>query len=388
MCCKASNARLKDLSNKLLFIINDINFFFSHRFPIAIAAKKNGFEIHIAAPSIAKMESKILQEGFFFHPVRIYRSSLNPFKELLTFFDLYKLEKKIKPDILHLVTIKPVLYGGITARFAKIKNIVAAVPGLGSAFRKNGLKGKLLRIVISFLYKTALKGKNLIVIFQNNDDKKIITKLCRLQEKQTILIPGSGVNLKEYQFLPEPEGIPIIIMASRLLKDKGVPEFVKAARILRERGIIAEFWLAGDIDPGNPTSVTTDDLNSWKEEGIVKILGFRTDISTLFPKSNIVVFPSAYREGLPKVLVEAAACGRAVITTNIPGCRDAIIPDKTGLLIPIKDVNAIADAAEYLIKNPELRKDFGKAGRKLAEQLFNIEDIVEKHLQIYKKLLQ
>lgn len=372
---------------KLLFIINNLNFFLSHRLPVAIAAKQNGFEIHIAAPHNNSQE-KILKAGFFFHPVKIYRTGINPFKEIKSLYDLYKLQKKLKPDIVHLVTIKPVIYGGITARLAKVKNIVAAVPGLGSAFRKNGFKGWILHKIVSSLYKTALSNKNVFVIFQNKDDKKVITELCKLLEEQTKLIPGSGVNLNEYHFLPEPAGVPVLIMASRLLKDKGVPEFINAARILKQKGIVAEFLLAGDIDPENPTSVTTAELDEWKKEEIVKILGFRSDIAALFSKSNIVIFPSSYREGLPKVLVEAAACGRAVITTDAPGCRDAIIPDKTGLLVPVKNAVAVADAAEHLINNQERRKEFGKAGREFAEQVFNIEKIVEEHLKIYKKVLQ
>ena len=372
---------------KILFIINNLNFFLSHRLPVALAAKQNGFEIHIAAPH-NNSEDKILKQGFYFHPVRIYRSSINPFKEILSFYDLYKLQKKLKPDVVHLVTIKPVIYGGITARFAKIKNIVAAVPGLGSAFREDGFKGWILHKIIGWLYKAALGNKNAIVIFQNEDDKKVITKLCKLSEDQIKLIPGSGVNLNEYQFLPEPDGVPVLIMASRLLKDKGVPEFINAAKILKERGVAADVLLAGEIDPENPTSVTAEELNEWKKEEAVKILGFRSDIADLFSKSNIVIFPSSYREGLPKVLVEAAACGRAVVTTNAPGCRDAIIPNKTGILVPVKSAVAIADAAEYLINNSEIRKAFGKAGREFAEQVFDIENIVEEHLKIYRKLLK
>ena len=377
---------IKKSNAKLLFIINNSNFFLSHRLPVALAAKRSGFEVHIAAPH-NNAEDKILKEGFYFHPVRIYRSSINPFKEILSFCDLYRLQKKLNPNIVHLVTIKPVIYGGISAQFAKVKNIVAAIPGLGSAFRENGFKGWLLWKVISCLYKAALHKENVTVIFQNGDDKKVITELCKLSEDKTTLIPGSGVNLKEYQFLPEQEGAPVLIMASRLLKDKGVSEFINAAKILKNRGVSAEFWLAGEIDPENPTSITVNELNEWKKEGIVKILGFRSDIAALFSKSNIVIFPSSYREGLPKVLVEAAACGRAVITTDAPGSRDAIIPDKTGLLVPVRNAVAVADAAEYLINNPEIRKAFGKAGREFAEQVFDIENIVEEHLKIYRKLI-
>jgi len=203
---------------------------------------------------------------------------------------------------------------------------------------------------------------------------------------KTRLISGSGVDLKDFPVLPEPDQIPVVVMASRLLKDKGVHEFVEAARILRSRGVDARFQLIGDPDPGNPVSVTAESIQAWREEGVIECLGFRTDIPKLFSQSNIIVLPSYYGEGLPRVLIEAAACGRAVVTTDMPGCRDAIVPDVSGLLVPARDAKALADAIQLLIEDADLRQRMGREGRRLAEKEFSIEKIVQAHLEIYASL--
>ncbi|UXN74102.1 glycosyltransferase [Devosia sp. A8/3-2] len=181
-------------------------------------------------------------------------------------------------------------------------------------------------------------------------------------------------------------GVPIVILAGRILRDKGVGEFVSAARLLREAGIASRFQIAGAIDPGNPSSYTEAEIAAWEENGLIELLGFRSDLSRLFASANLVVLPS-YREGLPKVLIEAAACARAVVTTNVPGCRDAIEPDKTGVLVPARDGQSLAQAIRFLIEHPVIRKNMGSAGRSQAEKLFSIENVISKHLEIYDGLM-
>jgi glycosyltransferase involved in cell wall biosynthesis len=211
--------------------------------------------------------------------------------------------------------------------------------------------------------------------------------LGSLNQEDSRLIRGSGVDLLDCPFVPEPQGTPVVVMAARLLKDKGVFEFVESARLLQDRGVGVEMKLIGSSDPGNPNSVTKEDLDRWKKEGIVQVLGFRKDVTAQYATANIVCLPSYYGEGLPKSLVEAAACGRAVVTTDHPGCRDAIVPCETGVLIPVKDPIALADVIERLIEHPNLRQEMGKAGRCLAEEVFSIDKIVEQHLEIYSDLL-
>ena len=225
------------------------------------------------------------------------------------------------------------------------------------------------------------------VIFQNNDDRKALVSAGGVSLVQTVLIRGSGVDLSFYPALKEREGLPMVVMAARLLKDKGVNEFVDAARLLHARGVKACFQLIGAPDPGNPASISVESLRVWQKEGIVECVGFQSNIAELFALAHIVVLPSYYGEGLPKVLIEAAACGRAVITTDMPGCRDAIDPGVTGLLVPVRDVEALALAIDCLIEDVSLRQSMGRAGRELAELEFSIDKIVDAHLAVYRELL-
>lgn len=372
------------MGSVLLIVVNDPAFFLSHRLAVAVGARKAGYEVHVASmPGQAVKD--IGDFGFIHHELPLSRSNKTILGEVLAFFNIWRLLCRLRPDVLHLVTIKPVLYGGIAARLAPVKSVVAAVSGLGFVFLSRGFKASLLRTVIRALYRLALGKRNLKVIFQNPDDCNFLIRMTGLALSKVEIIRGSGVDLSLYPSLPEPEGPPVICLAARLLRDKGVIEFVESARLLRQRGVKANFQLIGDLDPGNPATVTAEDLNNWRQEGCVELLGYRKDIAQLFSAAHIVVLPS-YREGLPKVLVEAAACGRAVITTDVPGCRDAIEKDITGLLVPVSDAIALADAIQRLIESPELRQRMGMAGRALAEREFAIEKIVQQHLDIYKKL--
>jgi len=315
----------------------------------------------------------------------ISRSGRNPFAELRTLWGLYRLMRTISPDLVHLVTIKPVLYGGMMARLSGVPAMVVAISGLGTVFVDRDKKRSWMRSGIEWLYRLALGHSNAKVILQNPDDRAALIGMGAVHKDKTVLIRGSGVSLATYPMRPEPEGVPIVTFAARLLEDKGVREFVEAARVLKERGVVARFLLAGSPDPGNLTSITEKDLSHWSNDGFVKTLGYQSDIPNLFANSNIVVLPS-YREGLPKVLIEAAACGRAVVTTDVPGCRDAIEPELTGLLVPVRDPLSLADAIQFLIENPERRKQMGTSGRALAESEFAIEKVVDAHLAIYREL--
>ncbi|MCA3174201.1 MAG: glycosyltransferase family 4 protein [Burkholderiales bacterium] len=368
----------------LLFVVNIPDFFLSHRLPLSIAASNAGFTVHIATgPGSACQE--ITKLGFVHHLLPLSRSGRNPLAELRTLWGLYRLMRTIRPDLVHLVTIKPVLYGGLMARLSGVPAMVAAISGLGTVFVDRDQKRSRIRRGVEWLYRVALGHSNAKVIFQNPDDRAALIDMSAVSQDKTALIRGSGVSLAAYSMRPEPEGVPVVTFAARLLEDKGVREFVAAARVLRQRGVVARFWLAGSPDPGNLTSITEKELSRWSKDGFVEILGYRSDIPNLFANSNIIVLPS-YREGLPKALVEAAACGRAVVTTDVPGCRDAIEPESTGLLVPVRDALALADAIQFLIENPDRRKQMGVSGRALAEREFAIEKVVDAHLAIYHEL--
>lgn len=368
----------------LLFVVNDPAFFLSHRLPIAKGAKEVGYDVHVATGA-GKAIRKIKQAGFVHHCLGLSRSGKNPISEIKNLVELYRLMRRLRPSIVHLVTIKPVLYGGIAARLAGVPAVVSAVSGLGSVFVTQSLIARGLRGLVHAFYKVAFAHRNIKAIFHNPDDRDALLAFNAIDSVCTVILRGSGVNLADYPFEPEPPGPVVVCFAARLLREKGIVEFVEVARLIKDRGIDACFQVIGDPDPGNPSSVGEDDLARWRSEGLVELMGYRTDIPALFSKAHIIVLPS-YREGLPKILLEAAAAGRAVVTTDMPGCRDAIEPDKTGLLVPIKDPLALADAVQRLIENPSLRREMGAAGRVLAENEFTIEKIVAAHMKIYAEL--
>lgn len=369
---------------KILYIVNEPWFFLSHRLPIAIAAQEQGHTVHIATRAGDAVQ-EILDKGFVHHELSLSRNGSRVPSELNSLFLIWQLINNVKPDVLHLVTIKPVLYGGIASRFTSVKKVVAAVSGLGTLFLAEGIKADLKRKVGVGLYRFALHSKKTTVILQNPDDKQLLIDLKAVKAEKTTLIRGSGIDLSTFQAFPETiNDTPVVTFAARLLFDKGLAEYIKAIKLLNKKGVIAHYQIVGDLDLGNNTSATEQDLEQWKAISNLVVLGYQKDMSAVFRDSNIVVLPS-YREGLPKVLIEAAASGRAVITTDVPGCRDAIEVNKTGLLVPVKNSNALANAIEKLLTDTELRVEMGIAGRQLAEREFAIEKVIEQHLSIYQQ---
>jgi glycosyltransferase involved in cell wall biosynthesis len=369
---------------KLLFIVNVDWFFVSHRLPIAVEAIKQGYEVHIATTVTDKLD--LLEEsGLIVHNLSLHRSHSGVLI-ISELWSLLSIIKAINPDIVHLVTIKPVLLGGIAARLSRVPAVVSAISGLGFIFYSNGFISFVRYKLTSLLYFLSLGHKNQKIVFQNKEDK---LKLCKIRSdlyNRSILIPGSGVDLSLYSVLENDLHPPIIMMAARLLSSKGVREFIQASKIVHEINRAVRFILVGDIDSLNPESIKESELSQWKSEGIVEIWGYRSDMYNVIPNASIIVLPSYYGEGLPKVLIEAAACGRAVITTDHPGCRDAVTPE-TGILIPIKDSVALSNAIQDLIQNPEKIVKMGKAGRELAERNYSIEKVCEAHMKIYQDLL-
>lgn len=367
------------MTKKILFVVNVDWFFISHRLPLALEALKRGYEVHIACGIIDKKEY-LESLGFTVHPLSLSRSGTGIKGEIKAFFEIYKILKEINPQIAHFVTIKPVLYGGIASRLLHIGKKVFSISGLGFIFIKQGFKASLVRIAIKTMYKVALGGKNSYVIVQNPDDKLVVSSIVKVPIS---LIRGSGVDLSQYKYIKENSENIKVSMACRLLRDKGVFEYIEAAKILKQKLPNVEFELYGDIDIHNPASLATTDIENIKKDGFVNVYGFSSDIAKVFSATNIVVLPS-YREGLPKVLIEAATCGRAVVTTDVPGCRDAIEPNVTGLLCEVKDSKSLASMIEKLIIDKELRNKMGKAGRELAIKEFDIKKVVEKHFEIYE----
>ena len=367
---------------KILFIINVDWFFISHFLPVAKKALQEGYEVHLACGFTDK-QAMLEDLGIKIHPLKISRSGTTVTHEIALIKEIYTVLKTVRPDIVEFFTIKPLLYGGIVSHFTKVKRKVFYITGLGYIFTKKGLKGSLIKTVVKFLYRFALWGKDVAVITENIYDKQLIQDLNVLRDKNLHILKGAGVDLSNYKYLQEPKQKPLqIAMASRLLRDKGVFEFIAAAKEILNDGYDAEFILYGDIDIYNPASLTVEEVKRIEQENYVKVFGFCSDISKAFQKANIVVLPS-YREGLPKVLIEAAACGRAVVTTDVPGCKDAIIPNKTGLLCQVKDAHSLALAIKKLLDDPARRDAMAREGRLLAEREFDINKILQQHFSVY-----
>ena len=367
------------MNKKILFVVNVDWFFISHRLPLAFEALKRGYEVHLAC-GVSDKKEYLESFGLKIHPLNLSRSGTGVKGEIKAFIEIYKILKELNPDIAHFVTIKPVLYGGIASRFLNIGKKVFSISGLGFIFIKQGFKATFIRIIVKTMYKFALGGKNSHVIVQNPDDKGVVNSILKVP---ITLIRGSGVDLSQYEYKEENNGNVKVSMACRLLKDKGVFEYIDAVKILKQKLPNVEFELYGDIDIHNPASLINEDVEKIKKDGFVNVYGFSIDIEKVFCDSNIIVLPS-YREGLPKVLIEAAACGRAIVTTDVPGCRDAIEPNVTGLLCEVKDIESLARMIEKLIVDKNLRNSMGTAGRELAEKEFDINKVVEKHFEIYE----
>lgn len=371
-------------NKKILFIINVDWFFISHRLPLAIRAIEKNYEVHLAC-NITDKKEYLERLGIVVHPLNLSRNSTSIVNELFILKNIYQVLKQVNPSIAHFVTIKPVLYGGVASRLLNIRKKVFAISGLGSVFVAQGLKANLFRLFIKYLYQIALNGKHSYVIVQNLQDRKIVLKMSHINKNKMTTINGSGVDMKLYIYTPEIDDIPVVVMASRLLKEKGVFEFAAAARAFLDKNINARFELYGDIDTGNSNSLTKQDLIKISKISNLKVQGFSYDIKSILQNSHIVVLPSYYGEGLPKVLIEAAACGRAIVTTDMPGCRDAIIPNVTGLLCKIKDVPSLVSTIEILLKDHKMRQKMGIAGRKFAEREFDIKNVIEQHFKIYEQ---
>jgi glycosyltransferase involved in cell wall biosynthesis len=372
---------------RVLFLVNDSAFFASHRLPIGRAAVKHGYEVHLGALSDGRL-GEISAAGIKFHPLPVDRTGLNPAKDLQLFRAIVQLFRKLRPQIVHAVTIKPVIYGGLAARVCGVPAFVSTISGLGYAFEEGAGSRTAVRLLVERLYRSALCHPNSRTVFQNPENRNLFLARGLAQRERTSLIRGSGVDLCAFQPSPEPAGLPIILLPARLLWAKGVPEFVEAARILRARGRKARFVLVGDIPAHNRGAVSLSTLHGWQAQGLVEWWGYRSDMAVVYGAATVVCLPSSYSEGIPRALIEAAACGRPIITTDMPGCREVARHGVEGFLVPPKNASALADAISAVLSLPSAeRARMGEAARARAEQQFSVERIVQQTMAIYAGLI-
>ena len=372
---------------QLLFLVQTDWFFRSHRLPIAQAAMQQGYHVALAC-KVTRHAQELSSLGIEVYPLRfIGGQKLNPLREALSLIEIFLLYWKLRPDIVHHVSLRPVLLGSLAARFCSIKAVVHAVTGLGYLFHGTGGAVSAVRKLVVAALRFGLDHPSTSVIFQNRDDLAEFQEAGLLDESNAVLIPGSGVDLKAYHHRESHNDPPVILFGARMLREKGAAELVEAGRILRERNVPHHIQLCGEPDLGNPGAVAREELQKWHNEGAVEWLGHRDDMPDLLAQADIACLPSYYREGIPKFLIEATAASLPIVTTDMPGCRETVPNNKNGILVPPKDVNALANALERLLLDRELRINMGKESRKLAEETFAVEKVVERHIRIYEELL-
>jgi len=379
---------------RVAFVVNNAAFFVSHRLPIALAARAEGNEVMLftgqaGSRTLEQSALLALEAAALPHRAVGFRSGgTNVFRELVGVVQLVLHLARFRPDVVHCASPKGVLYGGIAARLVRSGGVVLAVSGMGYLFTggASGLKS-LLRKAYSGAVRLAYGHPNKRAIVQNRDDLAGLLEAGLAEPDEVVLISGSGVRLGDYAELdPDVRG-PIVVLPARLLKDKGVFEFAEAARTLRQRGVTWRFVLAGTADYQNPSAVPVEQIRAWVDEGILEWWGHRDDMVDVFAQARIVCLPS-YREGMPKALLEGAAAGCAVVTTDVTGCREAVRPGVTGDLVPAGDAVALADALEILIKDTARCDRYGVAGAAWATEQFSEEAVIERTLKIYEELSQ
>ncbi len=364
---------------KALLVANTSWYLYNFRLPLAKALQAHHWDVILVAPA-DEFSPRFQQEGFRWAAIPMSQRGLNPFLDLWTILALVKLYARERPDIVHHFTVKCYLYGTLAAKMVRVPRILNAITGLGYIFTNNARKATALRGILPRLYRPILK--NTEVVFQNDDDCREFLKNGWITPSQAHVIPGSGVDVNNFRPSEEPQGVVTVLLPARMLWAKGVGEFVDAARILASQNIVARFVLVGDIDRGNPDSVPLDTLKSWQAEGVVEWWGWEKDMPAAYQKSHIVCLPS-YGEGLPRALIEAAASGRPIVTTDMPGCRDVVHPNENGLLVPVRDVDGLVNALKMLILDPGLRARMGRAGRTIAVRDYSVPVIVDKTRMLF-----
>ena len=370
---------------KLYIVVNVDWFFLSHRLPVALAAQKAGWDVTIVTADTGRLQ-EIEAAGLRAINLPMSRSGMNPVQELKALWFLYRLYRREQPDVVHHVGVKAILWGTMAAKFAKVHGVVNAISGLGGFFAEDNqsLLSKILPSVLRFSHHR----QNLLVIFQNQEDRQLYLNHHIITNSQARMIKGSGVDLHEFVYTPEPqEGKIIILLTARMIAEKGIFILTEAAEKLRKTyEHWVEFWIAGGLDD-HPGAITQEQLNAVCDGLYIQWLGRREDVKSLLQQCHIFAFPSYYMEGLPKSLIEACAIGRPIVTTYNIGCKDVVTDGVNGYLVPVKDSKSLAEKIKQLIDHPDLRLQMGLAARKVAEQHFSLDTVIQDHLAIYEEIL-
>jgi glycosyltransferase involved in cell wall biosynthesis len=371
---------------KILVVANTDWYIYNYRLALASKLRESGWEVVLVSPP-GRYLPRIKARGYRWIPICLNRRGVLPYQEVRSILELARLYDQEEPDLVHHFTLKPVLYGSIAARWRGCGAIVNSVAGLGYLFQSRSLWMRIIRTTIAPLFRYALAGSEVRVIFENEEDRSFFIRRGFVSDWKTRVIQGVGVDLERFRPAMEPAGEIRILMASRLLWDKGVREFVEAARLVEKRRPSVRFILVGEPDAGNPSSIEEGVIRAWVEEGLLEWWGHRQDMPDVYHQAHIIVLPS-YSEGVPTVLMEASASGRPVIASNIPGCKAVVREGETGILVPVRDAETLAHAMEVLIENCQLRREMGLKGRKLMERQFDQKMMNTRTMGVYEQLLE
>ena len=375
------------MNKKIIFLVTEDWYFCSHRLSLACAARDEGYDV-VVVTKVSKHKENIERHGIKVIDLSFKRkdkSIVKSIKIIKNICDIYNMEK---PDIVHHISLQTVVLGSIAAIITKAPVVINSLTGLGFLFTSNKLVVRLIKVlVVEPTLKLLFSRKNTWAILQNIDDKRLLMSFDILKDESSVLIRGSGVDLSLFSGRPESDETPKIVFASRMLKDKGVMEFIEAVKELKERKVKAVFVLVGDVDEGNPSSIDKHDLENLQNNGVLEWWGHQDNMNKVFEQSHIVCLPS-HREGLPKVLLEAAAASRPIVASDVPGCREIVHDGTNGLLVRVKDSSALANAIEQLLDNKALRIEMGINGRDLVEREFTSEIINRQTLVLYGHITQ
>jgi glycosyltransferase involved in cell wall biosynthesis len=370
---------------RLMFVITEDWCFVSHRLALAVAAREAGYDVSVVT-RVRAHRAQIEAAGIRIIEWEHKRGGLNPFEELRSLYHLVRVYRRERPHLVHHVALKPALLGSVAARVTRVPRVINAVAGMGWLYSSGAGLAKVLRPIVQRALALLFRHHSVFVLVQNLDDERLFSDLGVPAERLR-LIPGSGIQLNLFTPHADAEGVPMVVLPARMLYDKGVGELVDAARLLRARGVRLRVVLAGEPDLQNRAAIPADVIANWVREGVVEHAGFVRDMPALLAKAQIVCLPS-YREGLPKALLEGSAAGRAIVTTDVPGCRDVVTDGENGLLVPVRDGNAVADALERLLTDKPLRLRMGRAGRQRAEREWAASVVISRMLQYYTDTLR
>jgi glycosyltransferase involved in cell wall biosynthesis len=371
---------------KVLFTFSDDRFFWSHRLSVARAVLRSGYEVVIAT-GVYAYGQQIQDEGFRLIPLELIRKNRSLLKEFRAVRQLRRIYREEQPDIVHQVAIKAVLYGSMASLGMNHMRAVNALTGLGYLVASSSAKAAFLRAIIWRAFRLLLNRPEKRLLVENQDDRNLAVTKLKIPADKVIVTRGSGVDIELFQPTPEPAEPPVVVLASRMLWIKGIREFVEAAQMLRGKGVSARFVLAGDSDFNNPSCVPREQLLEWQKSGTVEWWGHQHDMTLVFKQASFVCLPSHGGEGVPKVLMEAAACGRAIVTTDVPGCREVVQHGVNGLLVPPGDAPSLAAAIEQLLKDPERRRQMAARCRQKAVEEFSEAAVIRQTLGLYSELL-